>query len=355
MTTLLFIGAFNYGNRKDIYGGQLTACKSLLDSNLFNGINLKTIDVALPVNSKIGIVGRLGLTVKRMWRLVKLMWVNSLDTTWIFTSDGLGFFEKTLFLILCKIGGSKVVIFPRSGYVLNDYENTFYRLNMKLTMRLADKVVVQSTFWLGFYNRMISDENNKFVIIENWIDVKPVKVKMAKSASFVYVGWLTKDKGIEDILFALATLKKAGHHFVFDIIGGGRDSAFFKELVRTLELESFVRWLGVIPKHQVAGYIEKSNVLIHASKVEGYPNAIIEAMNAGCIVVAKSIPSVDAIISHGKNGYLFTSKSNLVSILLKIMDKESLDLNVVIRETATKRLKENNSIESAINNLKKLI
>jgi glycosyltransferase involved in cell wall biosynthesis len=51
-------------------------------------------------------------------------------------------------------------------------------------------------------------------------------------------------------------------------------------------------------------YYQNADVFIFPSYNEGVPNALIEAMAAGCHIICYDIPGVSGIIRHGINGRL---------------------------------------------------
>lgn len=73
----------------------------------------------------------------------------------------------------------------------------------------------------------------------------------------------------------------------------GRDDAGgdkLRQLAEELGIAPHVRFLGKVD--DVAGLLKAVDVCLHSSKSEGLPNAVLEAMAAGCPVIATDIPGV---------------------------------------------------------------
>lgn len=75
-----------------------------------------------------------------------------------------------------------------------------------------------------------------------------------------------------------------------------------RALVENLGLTERVRFLG--PTDDVAGLYAASDLYVHASTSEGFPNAVIEAMAAGLPVVATDLPGVREAVGEVGRPYL---------------------------------------------------
>lgn len=118
------------------------------------------------------------------------------------------------------------------------------------------------------------------------------------------VGRLTPVKGIEYLLKAVALL---GHERVVPpvqvvIIGGGPLRTSLQELVQSLGIEERVRFLG--ERHDVQRLLSLLDVFIMPSLHEGIPMALLEAMAAGCPVIATAVGGVPEVVRDGRDGML---------------------------------------------------
>ena len=98
---------------------------------------------------------------------------------------------------------------------------------------------------------------------------------------------------------ALAHLDKDAH---LVLIGAGPARAALEELARTLHVDSQVHFTGEL--------LERTNlhqffdVSVLCSRSEGFPNSVIEALAAGCPVVATPVGGVPEVIVQGRTGLL---------------------------------------------------
>ena len=110
-------------------------------------------------------------------------------------------------------------------------------------------------------------------------DNAPVKV--------VYVGRLTAQKGIEDLLQAWQIVMHASSNARLEIWGEGELRVELESLVVATGITSSVRFCGHVA--DVATRLHEMDIFVLPSYIEGNSNAVLEAMRAGLPVVATRV------------------------------------------------------------------
>jgi len=87
------------------------------------------------------------------------------------------------------------------------------------------------------------------------------------------------------------------------IVGKGREEEAWRGLARSLGVASRVCFAGF--RRDVPDLLAAADVLVHASRAEGLPNAVTEAMAAGRPVVASDASSHPELVDDGTTGRLF--------------------------------------------------
>ncbi|OEJ31974.1 glycosyltransferase [Streptomyces subrutilus] len=117
------------------------------------------------------------------------------------------------------------------------------------------------------------------------------------------VGRLAFEKGVDLLLDAWADA--APHHpdWVLRIYGAGLEEAALRAHCTALGLDDSVEWMG--STDDVLGALRGASVFAQASRAEGFPITLLEAMAAGVPVAAfDCAPGVREIVTHGEDGLL---------------------------------------------------
>ena len=165
---------------------------------------------------------------------------------------------------------------------------------------------------------------------------------------------LSKEKKIEDMLFALSGLKNK--NFFFHIVGEGPEKNKLAILAKTLGLHNKVKFYGY--RKKISNILKKSNLYINSSLFEGFPNSVVEAADLGVpIISSQSFGGINEILSYGKcgtiynGGYLILRKKidNFINNPKKFFEKTKLAKINVAKFNIQNHT---NKFENLINNLK---
>ena len=120
----------------------------------------------------------------------------------------------------------------------------------------------------------------------------------------VYVGKLSRAKGVASLLDAVEQLGRRIDNFSLLMVGGGDDpeAEAIKERARTMN--PLVRLMGHLPQADLADLLRGCHMLVLPSFFEGLPLVILEALVSGCRVVVTDLPSIlgwpeDGLVEDG--------------------------------------------------------
>lgn len=117
----------------------------------------------------------------------------------------------------------------------------------------------------------------------------------------------SQEKSPEAMLDIFARVHAAHPEARYVIAGSGMTwDGEMGAMVRERGLEDAVHLLGV--RSDVAALLSCADVFLLPSRVEGFPNAIMEAMTAGVPVVASNVGGVPDLVRHGKDGFLHAAE-----------------------------------------------
>ena len=86
---------------------------------------------------------------------------------------------------------------------------------------------------------------------------------------------------------------------------------YVKSCSKKLGISDRVFIVGPQSPQVVATLLNKCTVFVSASKFEGRPMALLEALAAGCLTLLSRIPAHEEVIQDHFNGYLFDPTSSL--------------------------------------------
>ncbi|HSL93592.1 MAG TPA: glycosyltransferase [Bacillota bacterium] len=145
----------------------------------------------------------------------------------------------------------------------------------------------------------------QIVIIPNGIDEWPAvgQALVAREGTLVCsIGRFTHIKGFDVLLQAMALLSSRGLRFRLVLIGDGPDATALRELAERLAIADRVDFMGYV--HNARGMLADADLLVLASRSEGQPIVLLEAMAAGVPVVSTAVGGVPEIVKDGDTGLL---------------------------------------------------
>jgi glycosyltransferase involved in cell wall biosynthesis len=122
------------------------------------------------------------------------------------------------------------------------------------------------------------------------------------------VGRLSPVKGIEYLLRAVSLLvhERGMQSIHAAVVGGGPLQRSLEMLAQNLGISRHVTFLG--ERHDVPSLLRLFDVFAMPSLHEGIPMALLEAMRAGCPVVASAVGGIPEVIRDGSDGVLVPPK-----------------------------------------------
>jgi glycosyltransferase involved in cell wall biosynthesis len=116
----------------------------------------------------------------------------------------------------------------------------------------------------------------------------------------LYVGRLSRDKGVFDLPEIAAELKRRGIPVRWTIQGGGPNESELRRLWPDPE----VVWNGVQPMDAVLCLYRSHDVLVMPCRAEGLPVALLEAGASGVVPVISNLASgIPEVVENGVTGY----------------------------------------------------
>lgn len=168
--------------------------------------------------------------------------------------------------------------------------------------RLADHVIAQTERAAQWLRRECRCDA---VVLPNPLRSLPAAALLAGRQPIVLaVGRLDHLKGVDTVLRAFAAARAAGAHgWRLVVLGHGPQEVALRALANQLGLGADAEFRGHVA--HVHDWYACASVLAHGSRLEGFPNVLMEAMASGLAVVATDCCSGPAeLITEGRDGFL---------------------------------------------------
>lgn len=166
-----------------------------------------------------------------------------------------------------------------------------------------------------------NEENAQFFLHKNIISAQQMKVLPGAGinldeypyvpmqddgvCSFLFVGRIMKEKGVDEFFTAAKTIKaEFGEKVAFDVVGFYEDA--YKGTVDQLVADSVIKFHGF--QTDVHPFYEAADCVVLPSYHEGMSNVLLEAAASGRPLITSDIPGCREAVEDGNSGYLCPAK-----------------------------------------------
>lgn len=142
----------------------------------------------------------------------------------------------------------------------------------------------------------------------------------------LYVGRVDPTKSISMVVEAFAAVLEKVPEALLVVVGDGTDVDHLKTLVKYLQIEDSVRFLGKIMLPELASIYRAGSVFVTASETETQGIVLIEAAASGLPIVAVDSGAVKEVCKNNENGFLCQPKNTdeIAEGIAKILENDDL-------------------------------
>lgn len=179
----------------------------------------------------------------------------------------------------------------------------FNRMISRSIYARCDRLIFQTQAAAGLFSEKI---RRKSVVIENPLIIQgkdPGVYTGIRKKTIVSTSRLDKEKNVDVLIKAFAKSQASRDH-VLQILGTGSEEKRLRQLSLELGVQDKVEFLGDVI--EVMDTIADAGMFVLASRQEGIPNGLIEAMAAGipCIATNCMAGGTNTLIQNGENGLI---------------------------------------------------
>lgn len=109
------------------------------------------------------------------------------------------------------------------------------------------------------------------------------------------------------------------------LVGDGSEHEDLMQMVNDMGLKN-VTFTGRVDNSEIYRYLDQADVFLSAPTVDNMPVSVLEAMNAGMLVISSRVGGVPYMIKNGNNGLLFDSDDSdkLAELMLWAIENQTL-------------------------------
>ena len=261
--------------------------------------------------------------------------VRNYDVIHIHCCSGWGFLPAVVGVNATKREGKRTVLTYHGGGA-----GTFFAKHEKLIKKWllrTDANIVLS----GFLGSVFDKYSIPYTIIPNIIELDSslYRERTSIKPDFICIRSHEKVYNIPCILRAFKLVQEKIPDATLTLVGDGSLHGELVSQASEMGLKNVV-FTGRVDNSKIYYYLDKADIMLSSPTVDNMPVSLLEAMNAGLLIISSNVGGVPYMIKHGKTGLLFDS-DNALSLADRInwALENQRDSNTIINNAKEETLK----------------
>jgi len=191
------------------------------------------------------------------------------------------------------------------------FKNNKCKKNIEKTINFSEKTIVVSKKLKKVGEKYLEVNKDKIIVVPNGINMRDIYTEKNKNIQeyngekvILSVSHLIKIKGIDLNLKAIAKLKQKYTDIIYLIIGKGKEKKKLEKLIKELNLQNMVIFIGEISHYKVMECMASCDIFSLPSWNEGFGIVYLEAMAHGKPVIGCKGEGIEDFVENGKTGLL---------------------------------------------------
>mgnify|MGYP000118610125 CR=1 FL=1 len=333
-------------------GGMWTVVENYLNSENF----VKDNDLVYIPTSITGCspVKKVLFTLKSFYKIRRVYKMKEFNILHAHMSERSSIVRKRWIMKYAKKHGSKIVLHMHGAEfeVLYKAMTEEQKKKVRDTLELADRILILGEYWSDFIGGLVK-QSSKVVVLYNAINVPNEYLYSKNSNSILFLGAISKRKGINELLQALDNISdQLKDKYVVSIYGPDVEGNVNSK-IENHRLEKWVKYCGWLDKDNKPSILASTAINVLPSYNEGLPMTILEAMSYGIPSVTTNVAAIPEAV-NSTNGILVSPGNikELEEALLKIALDDDFRYN--LSKKSYEDAKEKFSVEKHILQVQKI-
>lgn len=184
----------------------------------------------------------------------------------------------------------------------------------------------------GFLAKVFDKHHLPYSIIPNIIelDKKQFRLRETLKPNFVCTRAHETLYNIPCILQAFQTVQTHLPEATLTLVGDGSEHENLINQAKELNLKN-VTFTGRVDNQEIYHYLDYADIFLSTPTVDNMPVSVLEAMNAGLLVISSSVGGVPYMIKNGNNGLLFDNNNHdeLAQKMLWAIENSAIAMTII--------------------------
>ncbi len=253
------------------------------------------------------IFSTIGNLFSRISVFCRLLWKARIyDVLHIHGCSERGFLPIVYGILAGKLWRKRIIVTYHGGGA-DDYF-TKHGAFARRWLNRADKVIVLN----GYLEKVFAKYEIPCVVIPNIIELSeslPHSDYQWNAPRLISVRHLRELYNIPCILRAFQRVQQLVPKASLTILGDGPLRKQLEDWVIKNKVRN-VQFIGQVANGEMPKYLAVSDIMLSAPRIDNMPVSVLEAMNAGVLIISSRVGGVPYLIEEGKTGVLFESDDN---------------------------------------------
>lgn len=293
-------------------GGMATVIRQWVDGPLASTVDFQVHAANARNHRRRSLLPSIIHHLRRLGTLWRTLRPRTFDVVHIHTCSGFTFYRNLADAALSGLFGAAVILHIHGGRFEEfcDRATPPGRWIIRKGLTRAHRVVVLSDAWRQRLSPFAPQA--RFLVVPNAVPVHdPPRTASAhhpdSTCRFVFLGPMTRAKGVDLLLQASAEMVRRGLRFHLTLAGPiqpGPQALDLSAEIESQALQGHVDYVGTVTGSAKSALLARSHCLVLPSLAEGMPISILEAGAAGLAVIATDVGAVRELLGHDSPPYV---------------------------------------------------
>ncbi|MBN3963604.1 MAG: glycosyltransferase family 4 protein [Nostoc sp. NMS8] len=272
--------------------------------------------------------------LKAIWKFVWMLLMEEVDIVQLEISQRGSILRQGIMIFLAWIFHKPIILHAHGSQFHVFFADLPKWIQTLLSWLFCkcQRLIVLSESWKTFYIENLGLKPEQVVVFYN-----PVKVpnevpqrSVSNQVNLLFLGRIGQRKGAFDLIKAFSLLPLEDQNRSTLIMAGDGEVEQASNLVKTLNLENYIKLLGWIGSGERDVLLTQSDIFVLPSYNEGLPLSMLEAMAWELPVIVTPVGGIPEIVTQSENG-LIVSPGNIEELsnaIKSLIENENLRLSL---------------------------